>query len=369
MRIYSIKEIVEATNNILKSDSNIESTKSFEKINIQATPKNSKTPLILDKEIPRPINNKKNSFNYQIKIKPEIKDNIVSELYYFLKKKVKKNTLKIIIDEQIEIKNLRNRVNFLKQNKDKLLSDYKDLEKKYKIITENYEKIKNRYETTTINRNELKNKNKKLKDDLDKIYKENKELISENNELEINNNELQTNIDIIRHENSGLSIEIKDLKSEIKNKDLYLDSMHQKNSSFEINNSELKNTISKHIANSKKLEEKLKYLEKSNNIELEEKNKKIKFYQDENVRLSGELLSSQKSSERIKLNLSDIEMEKEKISNKIKELNRSIDEKRNVISTNFVKKDSNINDKNLEHLNDKEQKSLDEVISRIFKKL
>ena len=44
--------------------------------------------------------NKADSLNSKIKIKPEIKDNMVNELYLYIKKKIKKNTLKLIIDEQ-----------------------------------------------------------------------------------------------------------------------------------------------------------------------------------------------------------------------------------------------------------------------------
>ena len=62
-------------------------------------------------------------------------------------------------------------------------------------------------------------------------------------------------------------------------------------------------------------------------------------------------------------------MEKEKISNKIKELNRSIEEKTNVISTKFSEEKPIVNRDELENLNDKEQKSLDEVVKRIFQKL
>ena len=183
------------------------------------------------------------------------------------------------------------------------------------------------------------------------------------------NKELQINLSKISGENSQLYNEIKEFKSELKNKDLYLESINQKNRSFEINNAELKNTISRFIENNKKLQEKLNVLEQSNQTDIKEKNNKIKFYQDENVRLSSELLSAQKSTENIRLNLSDIAMEKQMISNKIKELNKSIEEKTNVISTKFNKEKPDINQENLENLNDIEQKSLDEVVKRIFQKL
>ena len=76
-------------------------------------------------------------------------------------------------------------------------------------------------------------------------------------------------------------------------------------------------------------------------------------------------MSSENKNQMIKVNLNDIETEKAKISDKIKELSNSIDEKKNIISTSFKKENLEINEK----LNDKEQKSIDEVINRIFKKI
>ena len=198
---------------------------------------------------------------------------------------------------------------------------------------------------------------------------ENKELILENTELANNNKELQINLSKISGENSQLSNEIKDLRSELTDKDLYLENTNQKNRSYEINNAELKNTVSRYIINTKKLQEKINTLEQSSQSDINDKNDKIKFYQDENVRLSSELLLTQKNSENIRINLSDLELEKEKISNKIKELNRSIEEKTNVISTKFNEVKPIIKRDELESLNDKEQKSLDEVVKRIFQKL
>ena len=337
MKIYSIKEIVEASNNILNSkNSNIEN-KQIEKEKIKTKTDIFKTPLVLNNEISRPQKDEITSIN-QVKIKPEIKDEIINEIYLFLKKKVKKNTLKIIIDEQLEIKNLKNQINFLKLNKDKLLDDYRNLEKKYGISLENYEKIK----------------------------------IENQNIIKVNN-ELKYNLSKISGENSQLSMEIKDLKSELNDKDLYIDSTNKKNRSFEINNAELKNTISRYVINTKKLKKEIDELKNFKENEMDEKNKKIKFYQDENVRLSGELISFQRKNENIRLNLSDIELEKQKISDKIKELNKSIEEKTNIVSTNFVNETSkkpNVEESsNLSELNESEQKSLDEVISRIFKKI
>jgi len=139
MKIYSIKEIVKATNNFLKPESktlykNDNRTKKIkipvETINLIIEAERSITqkknyqskekPLILNDKTSSINSNKLDSFNYKIKIKPEIKDRMINELYLYLKKKIKKNTLKLIIDEQVEIKNLKNKINFLKSKENKL---------------------------------------------------------------------------------------------------------------------------------------------------------------------------------------------------------------------------------------------------------
>jgi len=345
MNIYSIKEILKATNNFLKPEAKTtikkNTKKKYQKIisntkNIIREPekplilenknnRNIETSLILENEIP--VSNTINSFNYKIKIKPEVKDHMINELYTYLKKKIKKNTLKLIIEEQVVIKNLNNKINFLKQKENKLTIDY---------IT-----LKNNYESSLENNEILKIDNNILQNNLNQVSKNKEQLDIENNELKINLKELKLNL----KESLG------------------------ENKSFEINNNELKNTISRYIINYKKLQEKINLLEKSKNLKSEDEIKKMKFYQDENIRLSSELLSARKKNETIKENLNYIETEKEKISNKIKELNKSIEGKSNIVSSSFVKEIPNEAKKDINKLNDIEQKSLDEVISRIFDKV
>ena len=99
MNIYSIKEIVKATNKFLDPDINSEikkkiktseskippNTKSIiieaEKALISETAniKNMSKPLVLKNEIP--ASNTIEQLNYKINIKPEVKDHIINELY------------------------------------------------------------------------------------------------------------------------------------------------------------------------------------------------------------------------------------------------------------------------------------------------
>jgi len=252
---------------------------------------------------------------------------MIKELYIYLKKKIKKNTLKLIIDDQVDIKNLKNKINFLKQKENNLKIDYDALKKNYELTLENIEI--------------LKNNNKNLLNNLDKELITNEKLFAENKELKVNLNEQK----------------------------LRLEESIQKNRLFEINNAELKNTISRYIINNKKMHEKINLLESSKNLEFDERDQKVKFYQDENIRLSSELLVARNKNETIKLNLNNIELEKQKISNKIKELNNTITGKSNIISSPIIKESPVDARKDISNLNDKEQKSLDEVINRIFAKI
>ena len=345
MNIYSIEEIVNATNNLLDvkikskaqhviKTSNESIPPNIENIIIEA--ENSKiikdnnkinleVPFVLKNKIS--VNNKADSLNYKIKIKPEVRDHMIKELYAYLKKKIKKNTLKLIIEDQIDIKNLKNKISFLKHKEINLKIDYVSLKKNYELALVNIE----------IQKIDKKN----LLNNLGKETIINEQLSTENKELKVNLNEQK----------------------------LKLEESLEKNRPFEINNHELKNTISKYIVNNKKMQERINLLESSKNLEFEEADKKVKFYQDENIRLSSELLVARSKNETIKLNLNNIELEKQKISNKIKELNNTITGKSNIISSPIIKENFVDAQKDINNLNDKEQKSLDEVINRIFAKI
>ena len=364
MNIYSITEIVKATNNLLKPKSESALKKYIQKNKIKLPAKTERIireaekeilrqkkidqnlekplvlkekPLVLKNELSVTNNDKINSFNYKIRIKPEIKDRMINELYIYLKKKIKKNTLKLIIEDEVEIRNLKNRINLLNYKESELKNDYQ-------ILRDNYGSALKNNRTLKINNEALK---------------------VENKELKINKGILQNNLDQTNQTKEQLNIENNQLKNNLNKMKLNSDQILEKNRSMEINNAELKNTISRYIVNTKKLQETHK---KSENLELEEQIKKVKFYQDENIRLSGALLTAQNQSETIKDNLNHIEIEKEKISNKIKELSKSIEGKNNIISTPFTKVPSDKNKKNDNKLNDEEQKKLDEVINRIFAK-
>ena len=102
---FSTSEIIKASDDILNTPS-----KSSKINNIKITKNNYSSPLLLVNEISKNASPKANmSFinnlnKNNININEKIKNEIINELYNFFKKKIKKNTLKLIIDQQIKIK-------------------------------------------------------------------------------------------------------------------------------------------------------------------------------------------------------------------------------------------------------------------------
>ena len=381
MKIYSIKEIIEATNNIYNSkpkaskkinlspENESTITEAEKSITLQKNLQNEEKVLVLKNEVSTANDSKIDPPNYKITIKPEVKDHMINELYLYLKKKIKKNTLKMIIDEQLEIKNLKNEINFLKKIKYELTNNYKILKNNYESTLEINKELKTNNKIlqsdlneVTKNKESLDTRNKKLKNNYESTLKISKELKNNNKILQNDLNEITKNKENLDKRNKVLKINLKQTKKNLK------DSL-EKNRSFEINNAEIKNTLSRYIVNYKKLQEKLNLVKDSNNLKLEKELQKVKFYQNENIRLSSELLSMQKRNDIFKENFKNIEMEKEKISSKIKDLNKSIEEKTNIISSPIIKSFSEVEKKDIEKLDDKEQKSLDEAINRIFAKV
>ena len=397
MKIYSIKEIIKASNDILKYEIthkilNKENTRVKKKLshkiedkiinsqknNIEKEKKyqNKEKPQLLKKEVPTSTDNKIDSFNYKINIKPEVKDHMINELYHYLKKKVKKNTLKLIIDDQLELKNLKNKINLLKQIESKLKDNFESSKRDNEILQIKQKKLENENIEFKIHNESIQNNLDQANKDNAKLEIENKnlkiykdKLDVENIDLKINNDLLNDNINKITQGNERLDAKNKELKNNLEEIKDNLKESNLKNRSYEINNNELKNTVSRYILNSKKIQEKLNLTEEKKYLKLEEQTEKVKFYQEENIRLSSELISVKRKNETIKDNLNLIENEKEQISNKIKELNKSIEGKTNIISTPFLNETEKQVPKNSDKLNEKEQKSLDEVINRIFAKI
>ena len=120
-QLYSMPEIIEACDDILNRP---QENSKIEGIIIKKENKH-QHPLLLVNEISNDtISKTKNSFlndlvtndansrkNYEIDDK--IKNEIIIKIYNLCKKKIKKNTLKLIVDQQIEIKKFQKKINYL----------------------------------------------------------------------------------------------------------------------------------------------------------------------------------------------------------------------------------------------------------------
>lgn len=230
----------------------------------------------------------------------------------------------------------------------------------------------------------IKQETQQIKNSIENQESELKKL--QNDEIIFNQNILQVNI--IDNQKKLIN-EYSENNEELKLNLINLEKkLLEKDRSFKINNDELKKTLSRYISNYKKIEEELKLFkenEKDSNelslakSKLEEMNSKIKFYQDENIRLSSEISKIKKNYETIKINLTGVENQKDDIFKKIKELNNSLI-KNNIVGTPFINEPIEEDSINSEILNDiidtnvdEEKKNnnkkndLDELIGNIFK--
>jgi chromosome segregation ATPase len=308
---FSISEIIKASDDILNTPS-----KSSKINNIKITKNNYSSPLLLVNEISKNASPKANmSFinnlnKNNININEKIKNEIINELYNFFKKKIRKNTLKIIFDQQIKIKKFQKKIEYLNESKKILENNNHDLQSNLNQIIED-KKI-------------LENNNHDLQSNLNQIIEDKKV-------LENNNHDLQSSLDKI-----------------IEEKEMLIEKNTRAQEELSLEKSNLLNN--------------------SNNEKLTELNNKLKFYQDENLRLSRDLSNSQETHHIIKKQLNDFEKQKNQISNQIQELNNSVS-KSNLIEHTFVNELPPEASQDLKNLNNQDMTNLNETIKKIFKKL
>jgi len=294
------------------------------------------------------------------------------------------NKLLVLKNEPLVLKDEINSSLNIKDNKNSKILKINDLIKQKYLSTEkidptiiNYNLDKNfdniRQETNKIN-NVIKNKTLLINDSINSQKKELKLLYQEKKLLNKNRQEFYENKNHIQSEiinNQQKLIESskknnKELKFNFNKVKTKLEETIYSNRSIEINNNELKNTVGRYISRSKKLEDEIKQLKKThsdttqlNTEQINEINFKIKFYQEENIRLSSDLVSTQKKYEVIKKNFSDMELEKNKIFKQIQELNNSLS-KTNIVGTPFTKELINEDSINSKVLNDITKNNLEE---------
>ncbi|WP_415303169.1 hypothetical protein ABXT48_02430 [Candidatus Pelagibacter sp. Uisw_101] len=299
MNIYSIEEIINASNSILKKKdtpvyNNIELNK-IKKIN------NKKKPLL--------IQNKNFIKRVPVVIHNVNKDELLDELYNFFKNKVKKNTIKLIIELKEELVSLRNKISVLKFH-----GEEKD---KSNIL---------------------------LKDDI-------LNLVNEKNKIKYNLKKEVINTNLLQVENKNLESNSLKLESNLKT---------LKNEKYEL---EKKTDKLQVLTNTLKLP---KNVIEEKNKQIENLENKIIFYQEDSLRINNELLNYQKKSKNINLEISNLKNERISFIEKVNSINKVI-KGENVVSNAFEdSKASEIDyNKNKEKIN---KNNLNNEIKKIFDK-
>tara|TARA_B100000575_G_scaffold238555_1_gene200922 strand:- start:933 stop:1973 length:1041 start_codon:yes stop_codon:yes gene_type:complete len=315
INIYSIKEVIEASNNILnrtKSKTEVTSTKSYTKNNILMKKNKALilTDIVSDENQP-----KTNIIKSDLKKNPNEKkilkiiknDKLVNQLYLKFNKKIKKNTLKLIFELQKEVSNLNKVKDFLKVSNKQIKRQLNDLNIEFKAI--NISK-------------------KKLEDD--KIIL-NKKITELSNTLATSENEI-TNL---RENKLRLENDLKD-KLLLENKIIKL-SDNLNNSEKEIKSlNENKIELEKEISNYK-IKEKISSKKIYDISEVESKNK---FFQEENLRIGSELLEIKKKHDILKKEIEKYENQKSKLISKINSVNEALSDT-NILTNVFENKVEN----------------------------
>ena len=299
MNIYSIEEIIKASNSILKK----KDTPVYNNIKLNKIKKidNKKKPLL--------IQNKNFIKRVPVIIHNVNKDELLDKLYNFFKNKVKKNTIKLIIELKEELVSLGNKIVVLKFH-----GEEKD---KSNILLK--EDILN-----------LVNEKNKIK------YELKKEII---------------NINLLQVENKNLKSKYLDLESNLKT---------LKNEKYELKKETDELQV---LTNTLKLPKNL--IEEKNKQIVNLKNKII-FYQEDSLRINNELLNSQKKAKNINLEISNLKNERIDFIEKVNSINKVI-KGENVVSNAFEDSEANQIDynKNKEKIN---KNNLDNQIQKIFDK-
>ena len=423
INIYSIKEILEASDNILTSptknkdpsfldDGIIDNKK---RINISLdnplTLKNTDTKKNIPTDIEKIILEAENS---QLKNKitvNELPDNnkteallvenkisqkeLIDDLYKKFGKKIKKNTLQLILELKKNINFLTKNISDLKQDKKEieknninlnnnileLKSSEKNLESNLKQSIGGFNSLYDKHKSLKLNFNvleedqlykqkkinetselsqKLENKIKNLDEQLIE-YKDNESiLVSKVKKLEnyilINDNsneELTNKNDILKKKNHELKVKL-DAVGHI---DVYLEEITQ----LKLKNKDLENTI-----------EKLKSYEDNNDQNLNiisELENKIKYYQEENIRISNQLYEANKRFDIIKSEIEVLQDQRSSLITKINSVNDVIGNSK-IITNVFNSPESIKNEINIQNpLKKIEAKHADinEEILNIFK--
>ena len=473
INVYSIKDILEASNNILNSSAESKVVLSSDKnelvnkknisviedktLSIKSDVVKENTFNVLEKIIleaessPLNINNKLDDRIEHIDEKNLLEQNTISqkklieELYKTFGKKIKKNSLKLILELRKDIINLTQNISSLTKNKkeiekkniklnqninnfkeekinlqnnldqsingfNKLNYEHGNLKSVFNNLEENLlEDNKKLNETVEIN-NQLNNNLKRNKESFNTLYDNHKNLKLNLNTAEEDLNYKKRKLNISTEFNNKLENKVKHLEdkltqykdiefkliSKVEKLENYVftsnakqDELANQKGVLEKNNDELKNKLDSvgHIdvyleeinqlkLKNKDLEntiDKLKSYEDSNDQNLniiKELENKIKYYQEENIRISNQLYEANKRFDIIKSEIEVLQDQRSSLIAKINSVNDVIGNSKIVTNVfqNSQPKNTQIVVKDPTDKKIQLNKDIDEQIMNIFSK-
>ena len=397
INIFSINEIVNATNNLLL-EAHEDEKKIINNYSSMVNKNNETTNLDVEKnifpegQIPGEIENiilEAENSQIQTKIKEPTKeignynenyveefkvnkDELIESMHKTFSKKIKKNTLKLILDLREEIIFLNKNISSLKEKKKKEELNNKILKQNVFDLKQIENKLDHHLKRIQAELDSLKNKNEKLNLDYDLLKEQHKDLIEKNILLNNDNIQIKSELAAYINKDSISQSKIIKLEEEISNNNNHLNETTSDNEKVKSELNEYKNI-------EKNLREKNQELQKSindlksnvnNNVNdktIRELEDKIKHYQDENIRIGSELFESNKKFEITKESLSELQNNRSHLIEKINSINEVI-KNENIVTSVFQSEVGNnkiiITDNNKSAKKDKVD--LDQEIKNIF---
>ena len=363
IKIFSINEIVNATNNLLL-EAHEDEKKIINNYSSMVNKNNETTNLDVEKnifpegQIPGEIENiilEAENSQIQTKIKEPTKeignynenyveefkvnkDELIESMHKTFSKKIKKNTLKLILDLREEIIFLNKNISSLKEKKKKEELNNKILKQNVFDLKQIENKLDHHLKRIQAELDSLKNKNEKLNLDYDLLKEQHKDLIEKNILLNNDNIQIKSELAAYINKDSISQSKIIKLEEEISN----INHLNETTS----DNEEIKSELNEYKNIEKNLREKNQELQKSindlksnvnhndNDKTIRELEDKIKHYQDENIRIGSELFESNKKFEITKESLSELQNNRSHLIEKINSINEVI-KNENVVTSVF----------------------------------
>ena len=340
INIYSIQEVLEASNNILNR------TKSKNKVTFEKKSKPEKKiflkkdrPLILTDVVTNQEQTQNlNRTDLKTKLKGKIikqtkNEKLIDQLYLKFNKKFKKNTLKLIFELQKEVSSLNKLKDFLKASNKKFKMQVGNLNTDLKKLNILYKKKED--DRITLNKKVIELSNK---------------LISSENEI-VNLRKYKLQLESEVKHKAILNEKIIKLSKNLKSSEEEIKSLHQN-----------KNQLEKEISNYKIQEE----VSSKKIYDISEVENKNKFFQEENIRIGSELIEIKKKHDILRKEIEKYENQKSNLISKINSVNEALTDT-NILTNVFENKIENkINVIDHNKIEKKISSDLDEQIKSIF---